>query len=596
MAVTSLNTQGLRANAVTTDKINNSAVTNDKLAGSIATSKLLDATATPGASKIVVSDGAGKLPSGWGGSASGLATLDSGSVLVQAAALVKLAAPGTTAGAIGVHANDLKFGEGANERIVENTSRKGAANGYAALDGSSLLSQAAKLVQTSAPGTGAGAIGVQGGDLKFGEGANERVVENTSRKNAANGYAGLDGGSKVAAANLPSLDGITAPAADLNLNSKKIIGLANGTASTDAVTKGQLDSVAQGLRVKPNVAAATVSALADAYNSTATTLTKSTNGAFPATIDGVATTAQGTKILVKNEAGALEKNNGWYELTTVGSGGAPWVLTRVPEADTADDIREGSFGWVEGGTQANTRWAVMTGPATLGTDPVTFGQIGGALSTEAGAGLVQNGAALDVNTDNATLEVAGDQVRVKDLGVGTGKIADNAVTYGKMQQAGASKLIGNSTGGTANVGEVGVDASLAFSGANLQRAALTGDVTAPAGNNATTIAADVVTAAKATAAVRARLGGAADVVQTNVGGQAPDGTRTRFDLDFADVDGTAKGLMVFLDGILMELGSGNDYTFGQTSGTGGKSEVIMEFAPVTNSKLLFRYRRTSLVG
>lgn len=43
------------------------------------------ATATPGANAIVKANGSGKLPAGWGGSASGLATLDSGTRVVEPA-------------------------------------------------------------------------------------------------------------------------------------------------------------------------------------------------------------------------------------------------------------------------------------------------------------------------------------------------------------------------------------------------------------------------------------------------------------------------------------------------------------------------------
>lgn len=42
-----------------------------------------EVTATPGVSKVVRADGSGKLPAGWGGSASGLATLDGSSKVVQ---------------------------------------------------------------------------------------------------------------------------------------------------------------------------------------------------------------------------------------------------------------------------------------------------------------------------------------------------------------------------------------------------------------------------------------------------------------------------------------------------------------------------------
>jgi hypothetical protein len=72
----------------------------------------------------------------------------------------------------------------------------------------------------------------------------------------------------------------------------------------------------------------------------------------------------------------------------------------------------------------------------------------------------------------------------------------NAVTYGKFQQVSASSLVANPTGSTANAQSVTLNATLAFNGTTLQRAALTGDVTALAGNNATTIASNAVTYGK----------------------------------------------------------------------------------------------------
>lgn len=51
----------------------------------------------------------------------------------------------------------------------------------------------------------------------------------------------------------------------------------------------------------------------------------------------------------------------------------------------------------------------------------------------AGLGLVQNvSGALDVNVDDATIEISTDTVQVKDLGITTGKINDLAVTSGKL--------------------------------------------------------------------------------------------------------------------------------------------------------------------
>lgn len=81
-------------------------------------------------------------------------------------------------------------------------------------------------------------------------------------------------------------------------------------------------------------------------------------------------------------------------------------------------------------------------------------------------------------------------------GFGTISIADHAVTYIKIQQVAASSVIGNPTGVTANAQAISVGGGIEFSGSAMQRSALTGDVTASAGSNATTIAALAVTTGK----------------------------------------------------------------------------------------------------
>jgi hypothetical protein len=78
---------------------------------------------------------------------------------------------------------------------------------------------------------------------------------------------------------------------------------------------------------------------------------------------------------------------------------------------------------------------------------------------------------LDVNVDNVTIEINTDSLRVKDLGITTAKLADsavttikinaNAVTLDKIQQIAGLRVLGNMTGGSANVAEVTVVTDLA---------------------------------------------------------------------------------------------------------------------------------------
>lgn len=98
---------------------------------------------------------------------------------------------------------------------------------------------------------------------------------------------------------------------------------------------------------------------------------------------------------------------------------------------------------------------------------------------------------------------------VTSAGDGATTITNGAVTFAKMANVSGTILIGRHAGGSGSPQEVGLDGGLEFHGSGIRRAALTGDVTAPAGSNTTTIANDAVTNAKAAnmaeGTVKARL-------------------------------------------------------------------------------------------
>ena len=94
-----------------------------------------------------------------------------------------------------------------------------------------------------------------------------------------------------------------------------------------------------------------------------------------------------------------------------------------------------------------------------------------------GAGLTASSSndvvTLDVNVDSATIEINSDTLRIKDLGVTTGKLADsavttlkinaNAVTFAKLQQLNNLTVIGNVSGASANAAEVTIITDMANS-------------------------------------------------------------------------------------------------------------------------------------
>ena len=118
---------------------------------------------------------------------------------------------------------------------------------------------------------------------------------------------------------------------------------------------------------------------------------------------------------------------------------AAGAWTRATDADAVGDLEQATVFVSEGTTQADTAWTCSTdGPITPGTTATTWVQFGAGAVYTAGAGMTAAGNTFNVIAD-ASITVTADQI---------------------------------------------------------SRAALTGDVTAPAGSNATTIAADAVTNAK----------------------------------------------------------------------------------------------------
>jgi hypothetical protein len=103
------------------------------------------------------------------------------------------------------------------------------------------------------------------------------------------------------------------------------------------------------------------------------TLTRGENGAL-GVIDGV-TLSVSDRILVKNQATAFQ--NGIYTVTAVGSGGAPYVLTRATDADqTSTELRYGLATTITVGTLNSNKKFFMNNTAaiTVGTTAVTFAE------------------------------------------------------------------------------------------------------------------------------------------------------------------------------------------------------------------------------
>ncbi|CAB4174904.1 hypothetical protein UFOVP1131_76 [uncultured Caudovirales phage] len=185
------------------------------------------------------------------------------------------------------------------------------------------------------------------------------------------------------------------------------------TAALHAATKGYVDNVTAGINTHGSAFAATTANLSATYtNGTSdqsngtgigATLTATSNGAI--SIDGQSPTS-GARILVKDQTSALQ--NGIYTVTTVGSAGAPWVLTRATDYDNsiAGEVFAGDFSFIiNGTTNAGQGW-VMNSIGTsnqpqdaikLGTDSLVWTQFTGVANITAGVALTKSGNTLNVN-------------------------------------------------------------------------------------------------------------------------------------------------------------------------------------------------------
>jgi hypothetical protein len=202
----------------------------------------------------------------------------------------------------------------------------------------------------------------------------------TAQQTAINGRLALSGGTLTGALVLSG-----APTSDLQ-----------------AATKAYVDNLATGLSVKDPVAVATIANLSGTYDNgtdgLGATLTKATNGAL-GDIDGY-TVLLNDRILVRAQTDGIE--NGIYTVTDLGSGSAPWELTRSTDADNdpTTEVAAGTFVLVEGGsTYANSGFVISTvGAVELGTDDVVFTQFSSAQNITAGVGLTKVGSEIAIDS------------------------------------------------------------------------------------------------------------------------------------------------------------------------------------------------------
>lgn len=171
---------------------------------------------------------------------------------------------------------------------------------------------------------------------------------------------------------------------------------ADATSGLQAVTYQQLQVAINGLDKEAVKFATTGPLPAVVYNNGAGTLTGVAFGAI--STDGGSPTV-GEYILVKDQVSTFQ--NGWYVVTTTGSGIAVFVLTRRFDSNVSAEFRTGDTTFVTSGTTlSTTTWAYngIDNPV-LGTDAITFVQTAGQGSFIAGAGITITGTTISISAN-----------------------------------------------------------------------------------------------------------------------------------------------------------------------------------------------------
>ena len=180
------------------------------------------------------------------------------------------------------------------------------------------------------------------------------------------------------------LDQFANPTADVNLNSNKLINVATPVASTDAATKGYVDSTATGLTFKDACRAASAGT--------------NINIAAPGTTIDSVSLNNGDRVLLKDQSDAT--TNGIYIFN-----GASTPMTRSLDANSSSEVNPGMFLLVTEGTlNADVGFVLATtGTITLGATNLSFVAFSsGGGSVTAGNGINVAGSVVSVKTVSAS--------------------------------------------------------------------------------------------------------------------------------------------------------------------------------------------------
>lgn len=246
-------------------------------------------------------------------------------------------------------------------------------------------------------------------------------------------------------------DGTVPMTADLNHGGHKGTNAADGSSATDLTTLQQVQAlIAAGIStvfdIKQSARLATAAAMA-ASTRVSNVRTANANGAM-ATIDGIAP-AVSDRILDKNNATGADR--GLWVVTSLGSGGTPWVLTRAADSDTSAEVTPGFAVIVEEGAANTGHCFILTTPApfTVNASAWAFADIS------------------QVTGDGTTIQLVAGVLSLVAGGVATTHLGNDVVTFAKLLNAtGADKIVGSTAAG--DFQELGLAGGVERNGTNLQ--------------------------------------------------------------------------------------------------------------------------------
>jgi len=205
-----------------------------------------------------------------------------------------------------------------------------------------------------------------------------------------------------------------------------------GFTAQSLVNKSYVDAIAEGLHVHASVRAATTNTLAILTGGTVT-YDNGTSGVGATltlqnaltTLDTTYSVQSGDRILVKDQANTA--HNGIYTIDATLK-----ILTRAVDFNTTTEIASGDFLFVSEGTLNGSNGYVQTEvTTTIGTSAILFEQFSGAGQIVAGAALSKSGNQLDVVVDDSSIQITGDSLNVKALGITNAMLA-GSITRSKL--------------------------------------------------------------------------------------------------------------------------------------------------------------------